>query len=165
MTTINNQKKKQEDDVTALLRGAIEHRATWMGLTYLAAKEAGCDAEKITRAAIRKTGNIHGANIKKAMENGESLVDFRHAFLTTHVINIFEMDIKELETENFKIEFNYCPLVSAWQKLGMDNETIDLLCDMAMDGDRGIAEVIGATFELGDTIAKGCATCKLHFSK
>ena len=34
-----------------------------------------------------------------------------------------------------------------------------------MDGDRGIAEAMGLTLELTDTLAKGCATCKLCFHK
>ncbi len=165
MTKINNFKKQQEDDLTEMMRAAIEHRATWMALTYLEAKESGCDAEKITRAAIRKTGNLAGKKIKEAMENKDSLVDFRYAFLSSQVLKNFEMDIKELVEDTFKVEFNYCALVNAWQKLDIDDETIDLLCDMAMDGDRGIAEAIGVSFELGDTIAKGCATCKLHFKK
>jgi hypothetical protein len=40
-----------------------------------------------------------------------------------------------------------------------------LLCDIAMDGDRGIAEVMGLKLELGETIAQGCPACKLHFHK
>jgi hypothetical protein len=34
-----------------------------------------------------------------------------------------------------------------------------------MDGDRGIAEAMGFKLELGETIARGCANCKLHFHK
>src|SRR5690554_3873926 len=113
MTKINNIMKQPEDERTQLLRSAIEHRATWMALTYLEAKESGCDAEKITRAAIRKTGNLAGKEIKEAMKNKESLVDFRYAFLSSQVLKNFEMDIKELKDESFKVEFNYCSLVNA----------------------------------------------------
>ena len=55
--------------------------------------------------------------------------------------------------------------MNAWKKLGLDDEKIALFCDIAMDGDRGIAESMGITLDLGDTIAKGCASCKLHFHK
>jgi hypothetical protein len=34
-----------------------------------------------------------------------------------------------------------------------------------MDGDRGIAEVMGFSFELGSSIAQGCGECKLRFKK
>lgn len=153
-----------KDDQTILLRNAIEHRATWMGLMYLEAKEMGYDAEKFTRAAIRKTGHIQGARIKEGLENKEDVRYFKESFLTPGVINYFEMNVTDLDQDELKVEFNYCPLVEAWKKLDMDDETIDLLCDMAMDGDRGIAEAMGLDFELGDTIAKGCSQCKLHFS-
>jgi hypothetical protein len=75
------------------------------------------------------------------------------------------MDVKDLNRDNLIVEFNYCPLINAWKKLGIDDETCELLCDMAMDGDRGIAEAMGYKFDLTDTIAKGCSTCKLHFHK
>ena len=63
------------------------------------------------------------------------------------------------------VDFHYCALLSAWKKLGFDDETCAKLCDIAMDGDRGIAVAMGLTLDLTDTIAKGCATCKLCFHK
>jgi hypothetical protein len=69
------------------------------------------------------------------------------------------------DENSLNIDFHYCALVNAWQKLGIDDKTCELLCDMAMDGDRSIAEVMGFTFDLGNTIAKGCGDCKLHFKK
>jgi hypothetical protein len=69
------------------------------------------------------------------------------------------------DNENLKIDFHYCSLVSAWQKLGLDDDTCSLLWDMAMEGDRGIAEVMGLKLDLAETIAGGCDTCKLHFHK
>ena len=53
------------------------------------------------------------------------------------------MDNIEADHDNLKVEFNYCALVNAWKKLGFDDEKIALLCDIAMEGDRGIAEVMG----------------------
>ena len=41
-----------------------------------------------------------------------------------------------------------------------------LLCDIAMDGDRGIlSQNPHLEFHLGDTIGKGCATCQVTVSK
>ena len=69
------------------------------------------------------------------------------------------------DSSNVSVDFHYCALVSAWKKLGFDDATCDKLCDMAMDGDRGIAEAMGLKLDLTDTIAKGCSSCKLHFHK
>lgn len=165
MTNIVNVPSLTNDERVNMLRAAIEHRATWMGLMYSEAKAMGYDAEAFTRAAIRKTGRIHGEAIKNQMVDTQDIPYFKTLFLHEGVLKYFEMDVKSLDRDNLVVEFNYCPLISAWKKLGFDDETCELLCDMAMDGDRGIAETMGYTFDLTDTIAKSCKTCKLHFHK
>jgi hypothetical protein len=164
MDIITNTPTIKEDKID-LARGCIEHRATWMALTYDEMEKCGCDAEKITRAAIKKCGNIHGLALKAKCENPDSAEDFAIAFLPEDGKKNFEIDILDIDADNLKLEFHYCALVNAWKKLGLDEKKIALLCDMAMDGDRGIAESMGMAFELSDTIAKGCNTCKLHFHK
>lgn len=160
---INNPTIKEEK--IDLARGCIEHRATWMALIYEEMEKLGYDAEKATRAAILRCGNIHGLGFKEACKNPESLKDFAAAFLPENGKKNFEIEIVEMDEDNLKLEFHYCALVNAWKKLGYSDEKIDLLCDMAMDGDRGIAESMGLKLTLTDTIAKGCGTCKLHFHK
>ena len=160
---VNNPTIKEEK--IDLARGCIEHRATWMALTFDEMEKAGIDAEKITRAAILKCGNVHGLGYKAMCENPDSLKDFANAFLPENGKKNFEIEIVGVDDNNLKLEFHYCALVNAWKKLGYDDKKIDLLCDMAMDGDRGIAESMGVKLDLSDTIAKGCSTCKLHFHK
>ena len=55
--------------------------------------------------------------------------------------------------------FHYCPLVAAWQKQTDDPGYIKLLCDMAMDGDRGMFSDPSLEFHLDQTIAGGCDSC------
>ena len=164
MSTITNTPSIKEEKID-LARGCIEHRATWMALTYDEMERCGCDAEKVTRAAIKKCGNIHGLKFKSNCENPESAKDFSAAFLPEDGKKNFEINIVDVDDDNLKLEFHYCALVNAWQKLGIKDDKLALFCDMAMDGDRGIAESMGMTLELSDTIAKGCPTCKLHFHK
>lgn len=163
-SAIVNKATINEETVT-LVRQAIEHRATWMALTYAEMEKAGADAEKITRAAVRKCGNIHGLRFKDQCRNPSDLSEFREVFLTETGVKVFEMSVFGVDQGNVKAEFHYCPLISAWKKLGLDDERIALLCDIAMDGDRGIAQSMGVGFDLTDTIAKGCKTCKIHFHK
>jgi len=154
-----------QDDKIELMRKAFEHRATWMGLIYDEGRKRGIDLEEVIRAAIRKTGHIHGAKIKEACADPNDVAVFGQTFLDDNGIRCFQMAFKNMQSDDMVVEFGYCPLVSAWQKLGFDQETISKLCDMAMDGDRGIAETVGVGFELGETIAKGHTCCELHFSK
>lgn len=155
-------------ETVAVNRSQIEHRATWMGLIYDEMKKEGLDAEGIIRRAIKRTGNLHGEEFRKQCADPEDGSQFCKVFLGTED-NVgpqtFGMDQICSDHDNVTVEFHYCALVNAWKKLGFDDETCALLCDMAMDGDRGIAEAMGMTLELTDTIAKGCETCKLHFHK
>lgn len=158
----------QVDEVVEVNRAQIEHRATWMGLIYDEMLKAGIDAETIIRKAIRRCGRLHGENFKKKCADPENCADFERAFLGgEHAVGPRTFNMKNIKADhdNVTVNFNYCALVNAWQKLGFDEKTIDLLCDMAMDGDRGIADAMGLKLDLGNTIAKGCATCDLHFRK
>jgi hypothetical protein len=153
------------DETGKVNRAQIEHRATWMGLIYDEMVKAGVDAEPIIRRAIKRCGRIHGENIKKNCKDPKDCASFKDAFLNDLVIKTFTMEPIKADKDNLHVDFHYCALVTAWQKLGFDDKTCELLCDMAMDGDRGIAEVMGLSLALNDTIAKGCPDCKLHFHK
>jgi len=154
------------DEIVQVNRAQIEHRATWMGLIYDEMVKAGVDAEAIVRKAIKRCGVIHGENIKKRCADPNNCADFKTAFLSDLVINTFDMRSIKADNDSLSVEFNYCALITAWQKLGFDDKTCDLLCDMAMEGDRGIAEVMGLELDLSETIAKGdCPCCKLLFHK
>ena len=63
---IDNKITIKDDEMVNVQRGAIGHRATWTGLTYTKAREAGMEeaAEKIIRQAITETGQIQGKEIK-----------------------------------------------------------------------------------------------------
>jgi predicted hydrocarbon binding protein len=158
-------KESVTDELAEVNRAQIEHRASWMGLIYDEMVKAGIDAETIIRRAIKRYGKIHGEQIKKRCADPKSLEDFKKAFLTDLGKRTFDMHLVEGNAASLSIDFHYCALVSAWKKLGFDGKTCELLCDMAMDGDRTIAEVMGLQFELGRTIAQGCPNCELRFRK
>lgn len=165
MSKIKNIANQVTDKIN-INRAQIEHRATWMALIFDEMRKAGVEnAAHIIRKAIKRTGNYHGSLFKAQCADPNNCVDFRNAFLGDDGVKTFNMDNITADHDNINVDFHYCALVSAWAKQGFDEETIALLCDMAMDGDRGIAEAMGLELDLGDTIAKGCATCKLHFKK
>ncbi|MBA4396328.1 MAG: hypothetical protein C0394_02915 [Syntrophus sp. (in: bacteria)] len=67
--------------------------------------------------------------------------------------------------DQLEIDFHYCPLVAGWQSHGATDEQIARLCDIAMQGDRGIAMSFGCELELGQTIAKGYSKCEIRFKR
>jgi predicted ArsR family transcriptional regulator len=147
-----------------LNRAQVEHRATWLAYMYDEALKEGVDAHNMTRNAVRRCGFFHG----EFYQNSSSSVDFEKfnkQFFHPVAMKTFEMDSVQVTDNELTVEFHYCPLVTAWQKIGVDDETCAVLCDIAMEGDRAIAEAIGARLEITDTIAKGCNSCKMKFIK
>ena len=161
----NTNKQTSTEELAEVNRAQIEHRATWMALIYDEMVKAGIDAEPIIMRAIKRCGRIHGENIRERCADVNNLESFKGAFLTGLVRQTFDVNPVSGDKDSLSISFNYCALVNAWKKLGLDDKTCALLCDMAMEGDRSIAEVMGYQFELGQTIAQGCPDCKLRFSK
>lgn len=154
------------DDATLACRGAVEHRATWMALLYAEAKKMGLDAEKMCREAISKCGHIHGETLyKPKCQDPESAADFGKVFFSGQGAKNMEIDVLEADHDELVAEFHQCPLVQAWEKLGYSGEELELLCDMAMDGDRGIADQMGLDLDIEKTIAAGDGVCRLHFRK
>ena len=57
-------------------------------------------------------------------------------------------------------------LVEAWKKLGLPQDEVSALCDIAMDGDRGIIEGLGCLkFDLPKTIANGDDVCQIRIAR
>ena len=164
MSKIKNTANAVEEKIE-INREQIKHRAAWMGLIYDEMKKAGVDGEAIIRKAVKRCGTVHGENFKGKCADPKNCDDFRKVFLGETGIKTFNMKDIYSDKDNVKVEFQYCALVESWQKLGFGDEECALLCDMAMEGDRGIAGAMGLKLDLADTIAGGSNTCKLHFHK
>lgn len=144
------------------LRAAFEHRAIWFHNLIVEAEKRGLDMDDFARAAIRGCGHFQGDT---KFTPTDDIAVFAREFANPNVVGIFEMDV-QTTPDALNIEFHYCPLVAAWQKLGASDALIAHLCDIAMDGDRGIADQLPAfEFTLGKTIAKGDDICEVCFKK
>lgn len=164
---INNKITIKDDEKVNIQRGAIGHRSTWTGLTYKYAVEEGRaeEVENLIRKAITETGMIQGTEIKNRCANPESCASFFDTMFTPTLQKSFEVEVNEKSDDVLNVEFHHCPLLKAWQDLGFDDALCEKLCDIAMDGDRNIANAMGYDFHLGDTIANGCPTCQIKFSR
>ena len=152
------------DDVADVCRAQSEHRGVWMGFIYDELKKGGHDAEGILRRAIRRAGITQGESHKKLCADPGNCNDFGKVFQRGGMVQrIFNAKNISHDNDNFKIEFQYCGLVTAWQKMGFDDETCALLCDIAMEIDRGTADGMGLKLSMDETIGKGGSACKVHF--
>jgi hypothetical protein len=152
--------------VGAEVRKAIEHRATWMYLLLKEARDRGLEWDDFARPAVHKTGCLGGQERRERMQDPASLSEFTAVFPSDTSRKVFEMEVLSADEERYYLDFHYCPLVRAWEKLGASPEEIDHLCDIAMEGDRGMAEQFPEfEFSLGKTIAQGHAVCQIRFDR
>ena len=161
MSIKNNAKIK--NPLIRSIRELLEHRALWMYLLCDEAKKKGLPPEEYAPEAIKRCGIYQGAELRKKAGGGDYLKGLKKTLFSKFAQWVFEMDIKRCTDDNLDIDFHYCPLVKAWQKQGCSDEEIELLCDHAMCGDRGIAESFGCTLQLHKTIAKGDEICEIRF--
>lgn len=86
------------------------------------------------------------------------------AFLNDHNIKQFHMELVSLTDDEAVVHFHYCPMCGAWTKLTDNEKEIGMICDCAMDVDRGVFDLyehIG--FKLEKAIGCGDNVCELHF--
>jgi hypothetical protein len=157
---------EHEEQIVLEVRKAIEHRAIWMYLLLKEARDRGLEPDDFARPAIYTAGCLGGQERREKMHDPDSLAEFAGVFAAGTSRKIFEMEVLEADEDKYYLDFHYCPLVSAWEKLGASPEEIQHLCDIAMEGDRGTAEQFPAfEFSLGKTIAGGHAVCQIRFDK
>jgi len=158
---IKNEAKIKEDHIKNI-RAAIEHRATWFYFLLDEARKKSLDWDDFARKAIFRTGCFHGdRNFTKTRD----LREFAGQLASELGRKLFEMNVLESKPDRLVVEFNYCPLVKAWMKLTDDEKEIAHLCDIAMEGDRGIVSTFpGFHLDLQETIASGGDLCRLVFT-
>ncbi len=159
---INNNPVKHNSHIDSI-RNAIEHRATWMYLLMDEARKRGLEWEDFGRVAVLRCGHFHG---RINFPDTESIKTFGQVFTSGDSKNIFDMNVIQCDEDAFIVEFNYCPLLSAWGKQTDNEKDIKLLCDIAMDGDRGIIEEYPKfNFDLQSTLACGDKVCRIVITK
>ncbi len=164
MTTIHNEPHAfTEDPVAKALRAGIEHRATWMYLLMDEARKQGLDWDDFARKAITRCGHFHGAQKVEACSDVRNLKEFYPCFINEDTAKALEVEPLEICEDHMQVAFHYCPLIAAWQKQGCTDEEIAWLCDIAMDGDRGIAEECGLEIDIEKKIAEGDECCLISF--
>ena len=163
MSNIKNIPKHNNTLIKAV-RGLLEHRATWLYLLLDEAQKRGIDTEEFAKAAVMRCGCFQGDHLT-ADAGTKSLKGLKKILFTLPARMVFEMKILACTDDQLDIDFHYCPLVAAWQTQEATDEQIAKLCDIAMQGDRGIAKSFGCELELGETIAKGYNKCEIRFKR
>jgi hypothetical protein len=140
------------------VRAAIKDRAIFLALLFRSYSKVlpAEEAQRCAREAIFEFGRI------KAQK--DSLPFSPEMWVERHVAKgsseVFASDI-EINKEYCVQQMTFCPLVEAWRELGCNEQEIELLCDIAMEGDRGRAAYHGVSMEITHRLANGDAFCRL----
>ncbi|NPU84438.1 MAG: L-2-amino-thiazoline-4-carboxylic acid hydrolase [Syntrophaceae bacterium] len=163
MLNIRNEPRYKGRLIRAI-RSTLEHRATWLYLLLDEAEKQGIRTEEFAKAAIMRCGCFQGEQLV-ADARTQSLKGLKKKLFTLPARIVFEMKILSCTDDRLEIDFHYCPLMAAWQYWGASDDQIARLCDITMQGDRGIAASFGCELELGRTIAKGYDRCEIRFKR
>lgn len=144
------------------IRGLLEHRALWLYYLYDESIKHKIDITEIAEKGVNRCGIYQGSNLIKK-NNIQNLKGLKKSLFGFFARKVFEIKILKSTEDELHLNFHYCPLVKAWQKQNCSDEEISILCDLAMCGDRGIAEAYNADLVLGDTIAHGSRCCDITF--
>jgi hypothetical protein len=144
--------------VVQKVRHAIKDRALYLVLLYRSFSQAlpADQAEKLARQAIFEYGTLRGMKDSGKM-TPETWID---SHVKKGSAAVFGSRIIKA-ADHCEQQMTYCPLVEAWQELGCSPEEIDLLCDIAMEGDRGRAAYHKIPMEITHRIAVGDPYCCL----
>jgi hypothetical protein len=165
MSKITNKPSVTDNYGVNVRRAAIEQRGKWAAGFYVAAREEGIDLEPIMRKAIHKIGVEGGQGEKAKYFNNEKVTasGYAHYFTEKALSETFEKSLDYDTEDEAVVTLHYCALLAAWQKMGLSDEECALMCDIAMEGDRGIAEGVGLDFDLEGSLADGCECCTLRY--
>lgn len=149
---------EQKKEMIGKVRAAVKDRATWFALLYKSFKEVlpETEVQKAARNAIYEFGRLKAK--KDPADFSPELWVKRHVDKGSYLV--FDSDV-EVSPEGAVQQMKYCALVEAWKEMGCSDEEIDLFCDIAMEGDRGRADVHGVRMELEERIGRGDPYCKL----
>ena len=150
--------KPETHELVLKVRAAIKDRATWLALLYRSFQRAVPEeqAQRRCREAIYGFGRLKAA--KDPRPFGPEAWVRRHVGKGSALV--FDSEI-EVHAGHAVQRMRHCPLVEAWRERGCPDEEGALLCDIAMEGDRGRAEAHGLRMELDERIGKGDPCCNL----
>jgi len=159
-------------DESALQRSRRETRAAFenRALMYYyifgeLAEELGEErAKEVMKRAIRRRGTEVGEKYRPAAEAGD-LDEVGRLFCETSPCEgrLFEPGVEHRGDDVILLRMTACPLVDAWRSLGLADDVVDLLCEIAAAVDEGTFEGAGLDLTFKDRLGQpGSEHCILE---
>lgn len=149
-------------------RSAFVNRATLYYYIFdeLRAKVGAQEAERILSSAIRR----RGADLGRKYADAAGASDFERLgkiFVSDSPCEgeLFRPSVIETRQEGCTLSMSACPLVDAWRDLGLDDDTVALMCRIAAQIDFATFESVGLAVAFDETIGEGGTTCRLQLRR
>jgi len=145
------------------IRAAHRKRAEYLYFIYkeLCEEVGKAKAQKIIGSALRKAGNYYG----KLMSGINTPRDFISLIESGNPKEVFGRETITKSDEVGTFTVSYCPLIDAWQKMGLPEDETLKLCDIAMEADFGITEANQLRLTVNKCLMRGDAVCELQVTK
>jgi hypothetical protein len=146
------------------IRDAFKNRGILYRLFFEEiSKEVGKEkAATIMKKAIYRWGGAK-SNRYKALADKKDFKGIADEFIRTSVCNgeIFKPTITKADKQSAVVDMKGCPLVEAWQEMGLSEEEVTEMCEIANATDYGKYEGMGFKLTIESTLAKGEEKCRL----
>ncbi len=155
------------DRSVVALREELKNRARIYYFIYREiAREVGdTKAAEIMKRALYERGREKGVLLAKKI-GAPDLQRVAEAFVEgKQELDTFGHEIVRVDDRHALLRLNACPLVDAWQDLGLSREETALMCDLAYQVDFGKFEAAGYRLRFECRIADGESSCDLHLTK
>ncbi len=126
-------------------------------------KEVGEEtATIIMKRAIYRWGGAKSDRFRELAEK-KDFNGIASEFLKTSVCNgkLFKPSIHRVDHRSAIIDMEGCPLVEAWKEMGLSEQEVAKMCDIANATDYGKYEGMGFKLKIESTLAKGEEKCRL----
>ncbi len=147
----------RQEEMMARLRGAVKDRALYLALLFRTFSRVlpREEVERLAREAIFEYGRLKGRADGQRLSAAEWV-----SRTPVGQDSVFGTSVVKGPRECQEIMVS-CPLMEAWQEMGCTPEEINLLCDIAMEVDRGRADFHGLECLIERRMGRGDEDCRL----
>lgn len=154
-----------EEEMTNVLKAAIEDRAEWFWRLYFGFKKIDPEqAQKVAEDAIFEFGKRKA--LKMHLPNDANARVFVEGVMTGAAKEAFGMTATKLDSEESSIHFSCCPFMDVYDKLGLTMEEKQELCKVASCGDFGMVAMFPhLKLDFPQLLSNGDCCCHFHVTK
>ena len=156
------EKMYSQDEMTTILRNAIEDRAEWFWRLYTAFRKTDPEgARGIVEKVIHEFGQRKGK--KMNLPDDANAQQFLEGIMDGPAFYAFAMKPDKLEPQEAGIKFYACPFMDVYDKLGLSMEEKVELCEVANCGDVGMVSLFPhLQLDFPKMLSKGDSHCHMH---